>query len=154
MCMKREILILILLVTLQSDIFCNSFDTWEIALNNYLHAYACCPDRIEPLVMIARHYIEQGNLETAYMFARRACEQAVPQAAVYDARVYTYDRYDVLSACASSVGELKLGMWAIKEALKVEPTSELLHERLCYYHEQLVIEAGRTIANATQMSDK
>lgn len=119
---------------------------WDIALECYLQAYAVSPERVEPLIMIAQYYIEQKQPELAFMFARRACEQEVPIInTTIDFQIYNFYRYKALSDCASSLGEWKLGLWATRQALQIRPQDEQLHERLCYYHEQLVLEAGRAI---------
>lgn len=157
--MKRENLVFVWLLTFPFVIFCNSFDTlyqqglsaqqtmnWDAALECYLQAYALAPDRVEPLVMIAQYYIEQKQPELAFMFARRACEQEVPAIDnTVEYQIYNFYRYKTLSECASSLGEFKLGFWATRQALQARPQDEQLHERLCYYHEQLVLEAGRAI---------
>jgi hypothetical protein len=119
--------------------------TWDTALDYYLQASALRPDRAEPLVAIARYYIAHEQLELAFMFARRACELAVPDCNMIELCAYDYFRYEALSACASSVREWKLGLWATQQALKARSKVERLHERLCYYHEQLTLEAGRAI---------
>ncbi|MFI5333330.1 MAG: tetratricopeptide repeat protein [Candidatus Babeliales bacterium] len=157
--MKFKKLISALLIVFTNTIFCNSFDTlyqqgltaqqsmnWDAALESYLQAYALAPERVEPLVMIAQYYIEQKQPELAFMFARRACEQEAPTTSTtLDFQIYDFYRYKALSECASSVREWKLGLWATRQALQVRPQDEQVHERLCYYHEQLVLEAGRAI---------
>lgn len=157
--MKLKIVIFIVLGIFQPSIISTSFDTlytqgltaqqnmnWNEALDCYLQAYAVCPERIEPLVKIAQYYQEHEQLELAFMFARRACEQEVPEASyALEYPFYDFYRYQLLSDCASCVREWKLGLWATKKALQAQPKDVRLHERLCYYHEQLVIEAGRAI---------
>ena len=126
--------------------------TWDIALDYYLQASALRPERAEPLVAIACYYVAHEQLELAFMFARRACELPMPadDSALIDICTYEYFRYEALSACASSLREWKLGLWATQQALKARPKVEQLHERLCHYHEQLVIEAGRVISVASK----
>lgn len=111
--------------------------TWAMARDHYLTAYMICPHRAEPLVELAHHYYTTKELPLCYIFARRAAELPYPQTEYFcvEKQMYDFARYDVLGACAASVGDYERGEWALKMALKARPQADYLHKNLQKYAE-------------------
>jgi hypothetical protein len=111
--------------------------TWAMARDHYLTAYMICPHRAEPLVELARHYYNTKELPLCYIFARRAAELDYPQAEYFcvEKQMYDFVRYDLLGACALSVGDYERGEWALKKALEARPQAEYLRKNLQKYRE-------------------
>jgi len=101
----------------------------------YLKAFALRPCRAEPLIKIAQYYLNQGQMQLAFLFARRATEIPYPVHDILFVEKYMYDftRYDILGRCAWYVGEYAIGMWAMHKALEVQPESEYLQRNLKFY---------------------
>jgi tetratricopeptide (TPR) repeat protein len=51
---------------------------WETVLNSYLTAYQYRPQRLEPLLHVARHYREQRQYALGYAFSRLVVETPDP----------------------------------------------------------------------------
>jgi glycosyltransferase involved in cell wall biosynthesis len=115
----------------------NSAYTWQMALHYFLTGYYLRPHRIEPLVMIGRHYILEGNYEMAHFFLCNTLDKPYP-ADLFDVEKYMYDylRYELLSVSAWYIGQYEIGMKAVKKALEVHPEYEQLHKNLALYTAQ------------------
>lgn len=111
---------------------------FSLAVGYYLKAYGMRPHRAEPLVRLARYYFGKKDMYTAYLFASKAAKLAYPvqDSLFIEKRVYDFDRYDVLGACAWFVGEYEVGEQAVRQALKVEPQNEQLKRNLAVYVER------------------
>jgi hypothetical protein len=96
---------------------------WSEALTYYLQAYQMRPHRIEPLVAIADYYVQLGQMDTAFLFARHAAEMEYPQKDILfvEKYLYTYYRYEVLARCAWYINEFEIGEWAAKKAYEAYP---------------------------------
>lgn len=115
-------------------------DVWPLAMDYYLRAFALNPRRAEPLIRIAEYYNVQGNRELVYLFTRRAVEIPYPKNENYTIENYLYHltRYDLYGAVAGYFGDYAGGVWAIKEALKADPTNERLQHNLKWYQGRLI----------------
>lgn len=64
---------------------------WSFVLEAYLRAYSYRPTRLEPLYHIARHYRTTGELDLAWLFARRIVETPYPEDLLFiDRPIYEY----------------------------------------------------------------
>lgn len=108
---------------------------WSLALFYYLKAFSQNNQRAEPLVRIAQHYYDAGNLTLTYLFARRACDLPYCETADVDgsAQIYGYVRYDLLSIAAWYLGQFDVGEQALQKALEFYPHDEHLSKNLAFY---------------------
>ena len=108
---------------------------WMVPLYNYLKAFSMRPHRAEPLIAIARYYLERGDHHTAFVFAQRACQIPYPSEDILFVEKYFYDyiRWDVLGQCAWYTGYFDMGEEAVKNALQRHPEKIHLHENLDVY---------------------
>lgn len=108
---------------------------WAQAQEAYLNAFTFRPQRIEPLVHIAQHYLEQDNMQLSYIFALRAAQVPYPQFDVLfvEKDLYEFQRYEILSRCAWYVKEYEVGEWAALMALKARPDMPHLQRNLNFY---------------------
>jgi len=113
----------------------------DLALKHYLDAFSVRPWRAEPLIKIAQHYWEMGNMHLCFLFARRACELPYPEEESFcvENTMYDFTRYDFLSACAYRIGEFQIGYHATLKALQASPDMAHLHNNLSLYRQQLQI---------------
>jgi len=111
--------------------------TWQMALHYFLKAYYLRPSRIEPLVMIGKHYLLAGDYEMAHYFLYTALEKPYPTD-LFDVEKYMYDylRYELLGVTAWYVGQYDVGMKAVQKAIVVHPEYEQLHKNLALYENQ------------------
>lgn len=109
--------------------------SWAEPLHYYLQAYSKRPQRAEPLVKIAQHYLDLDNMHLAFCFARQACMIDYPQDDILfvEKELYDYTRYDILGRCAWYVGQFDIGEEAARNALKVRPYMSHLHKNLAFY---------------------
>ena len=108
---------------------------WQEALDYLLFAHSMRPQRAEPLIRIAQHYLTENNRAIAYLFARRAIEMPIPvnETELVELDLYNYTRFDLMSTCAWNVGALDLGEGATREALKLNPEAKHLQDNLNLY---------------------
>ncbi len=106
--------------------------SWAFALLYYMQAFAYRPCRAEPLITLARHYVEEGNYDLAYLYARRACEIPYPAQDILfiDKNLYDYDRYEILSRACVYVKDYIVGEWATLKALAIHPDDQRLRNNL------------------------
>jgi glycosyltransferase involved in cell wall biosynthesis len=110
---------------------------WGEALELYLNAYQMRPNRAEPLIRIAQHYLKEQKMWLAFFFAKKATELSYPTDRIFVEReMYTFVRYEILSASAFYVGENVIGEWATQQALKIHPEYEYLQNNLKVYQGQ------------------
>ncbi len=97
--------------------------SWSEALEYFMQAYQFRPHRIEPLVEIADYYVYQNQMESAFLFARRACEVEYPEHDVLFVETYHYDyyRYELLARCSWYINEFEIGEWAARKAYEACP---------------------------------
>lgn len=114
----------------------NTDHTWEEARLLYEKAYRMRPNRIEPLVKIADHYIREDDHEFAFMYSQRACQKQYPYQDVLfvEKDMYDYQRHNLLGWSAWWVQEFETGEKAIKDALKSRPDMQHLHRNLAFYN--------------------
>lgn len=113
-------------------------DKWDQALFNYLTAYSLRPHRIEPLIAIARYYMDKDLFAPAFLFASRAVEAVYPKTdkLFVEKNVYEYERYDILARSAWYLKEYELGERAAELALIGAPNEirrENAHQNYSYY---------------------
>lgn len=112
-----------------------SKEDWYKAFDYYLKAYSLRPHRAEPLMKIAQHYADAGEMPVSYLFNKRACKLPYPACDVLfvEDGLYDFDRYRLLGINAWYVGDYKNGEKAIKKALEIKPgDSALEHDLACY----------------------
>lgn len=112
---------------------------WEEALKYYLQAHSMGPSpRAEPLIRIARHYLNEDNHPLAYIFARRACELSIPlgDCLPYDKELYDYDRHEILCRSAWYTQDYERGEEAVKKAMEAHPNEQQLYRNLAFYWER------------------
>lgn len=109
--------------------------SWLEALNYYMQAYSMRPIRAEPLVRIAQHYIQTGEIALAYLFAYRAVALPFPIQEVLwiEKDIYNFSRYDILSQCAWWLKEYEIGEQALLKALEINPNNPHLSSNLAFY---------------------
>lgn len=113
----------------------NALNDWPNALYYYLKAYSMRPWRVEPLVNIGMHYIQEENFPLAFMFARQAVDvKPQPSEVLFvDKIFYEFTRYDLLAMSAWYVGEYEVGYNAVLKALEYFPDASYLKYNLDQY---------------------
>ncbi len=111
---------------------------WDEALKYFLKAASMRPQRAEPLVRIAKHYLDEDNHALAYIFAKRATELAVPttEKLTLDLDLYDYQRWEILSRAAWYLQEYEVGEAAAQKAIEARPNITQLYRNLSYYWER------------------
>lgn len=109
--------------------------SWTEALHYYLQAYEKRPQRAEPLIKIAQHYLDAESMHLAFCFARQACSIDYPKDDILfvEKELYDYVRYDILGRCAWYVGQYSIGEEAVGAALNARPEMEHLRKNLAFY---------------------
>jgi tetratricopeptide (TPR) repeat protein len=112
---------------------------WEKALSKYLTAYSIRPVRAEPLIRLAKHYWDSGEIATSFVFAQRAVEIPYPieDQLPIDKELYEYTRYDLLGCAAWYVEKYELGLEAVTRAMQVSPDASHLRENMNLYTQKL-----------------
>ncbi len=110
----------------------------SLALKHYLEAYAMRPQRAEPLIKIARYYLNKNQMHLAYLFAARAVQIPYPEKDILfvEKWMYDFERYDILGISAWYVGEYEIGEWAVEKALEVTPDAPHLQRNMKLYKER------------------
>lgn len=108
---------------------------WPKALWNYLKAYSLRPQRAEPLVRIAQHYLELCDFASAFLFANQAVRIPVLESEnlFFDAFMYDFVRYDILGIASWYVGEYEIGEQAVRKAMEYWPDAAHLKFNLELY---------------------
>lgn len=106
--------------------------SWDIAFNHYFEAFLIDPKRAEPLMRIARHYWDEGNMDACFLFARQAAELPLPAhvTGLIEHEVYSFKRFELLGACAGNLGKWDVSEWALRKALEAQPGKEHLKKNL------------------------
>lgn len=106
--------------------------SWQLALNHYFEAFSICPLRAEPLIKIARHYWDAGNMYLCFLFAKHAAEIPFPKNIIdpLNRISYDFDRYDLLGASAAMIGKLDIAEWALLKALQAQPDNQNIRHNL------------------------
>jgi glycosyltransferase involved in cell wall biosynthesis len=97
--------------------------SWDEALHYFLEAYRMRPHRAEPLIGIADYYVQLDQMDTAFLFARRAAEIEYPEKDILfvEKYLYSYYRYELLARCAWYINEFEIGEWAAQQAYEAYP---------------------------------
>lgn len=115
---------------------------WNQALQWYLDAYECNPDRAEPLHRIARYYRMNGQKQLAYMFAKQGSKIPYPkdQVLFISYPVYDYQFDEELSISADATRFRDDGYAAINRLLLKKCVPKLTKE-YAYYNLKFYISA-------------
>lgn len=115
---------------------------WPLALWYYLQAYSMRPCRIEPLIRIAQHYMQQGDYSIAFIFAWRAFETPYPTHEILfvSKEMYNYTRYDIVAQCGLKIGQYEKALEAIHKAFEYYPEDQHFQELFTIYQEHLIKE--------------
>jgi len=101
---------------------CNyeKLNKWQLALESHLKAFSMKPQRIEPLIQIAYHYIQTGDYAIAYLFAKHATTITLPEQEVVliETIFYNFTCYKFLAIAAWHVGQYEIGKQATLQALQ------------------------------------
>lgn len=83
--------------------------TWSQAMDYYLRAFTERPSRAEPLIRIAKHYLDEDNHHLSYIFALRAAHIPYPEQDILmvEKQLYESTRWELLSQCAKCVDPVK-----------------------------------------------
>lgn len=108
---------------------------WDSALCEYLKAFSMRPTRAEPLIQVAKHYLQTKEMDLCFLFSRRATEIPYPENDVLfiDKEMYSYTRFNVLGISAWYAKEDKIGKWAVEKALEAHPNYPHLQTNLQFY---------------------
>lgn len=108
---------------------------WKEAEEYYLKAANMRPTRAEPLLHLSDHYWCNNNPMLAFLYAERAVELSYPQDDVLfiEKVFYDYNRYDLLSRAAYSIGEFEIGKKAALKGLESNPNNAQLLANLEQY---------------------
>lgn len=95
-----------------------NLNDWDNALLCYTKTYEYCPNRAEPLIRCAMHYMD-GKIK--YMYANQACKISYPNDKISKESFfdYNYTRWDQLAIGAWYMGEYKQMFDALKYALDI-----------------------------------
>ena len=109
--------------------------SWDDAHKIYLNAFSMRSNRIEPLIKIAKHYLDEDNMQMCFIYAMRAAQIPYPinDILFVEKEDYDFTRYDILGRCAWYVGQYKIGEAAIQFALKSRPDMPHLKRNLAFY---------------------
>lgn len=104
------------------------------ALHYYQTACDLNPNRAEPLIQIALHYLEKKDFQTSFLLAQKACSIPYPQnASIVNIITYQYTRYTILAITALSLQEYETGKNALQKALEHFSQDQLLSELQATY---------------------
>jgi hypothetical protein len=108
---------------------------WHEVQTAYLDAFACGPDRAEPLYEIALHWHEEDNHALTFLFAHRAALLPYPRTArlFVDADVYQWKAADLVGVSAYYVGEREIGRQMAARAARARPDDPRLRRNLEFY---------------------
>jgi len=119
---------------------------WENALDWYLKAYNFRPTRVEPLYHIIQHYMDKGQFQVAYLFAKTAASIPYPTDVLFIHRnMYQYLIPDQLSVCAYYVGHFYESQNLCDQLLDILPDSKRISDNRSYANKktkQLVFGLG------------
>jgi len=107
---------------------------WESSLSWYMKALEFS-ERAEPLVKMAKYYMDNQKWGIAYMFARRACDLKYPHNCILfvDSNAYNYERWHLMSRIAYYVGKYKEGKIACLKAIETGKNKPLDEGNLKFY---------------------
>lgn len=105
---------------------------WQQAMEYYIKAFTYRPHRAEPLIRIARYYVNKDNHHMCFVFARMACEIDYPSKdyLFIDKDLYDYERWEILSRCCSWTGRYDMAEDAALKAIHARPDDQHLHANL------------------------
>lgn len=95
-------------------------------IDEYLEAYLYRPCRAEPLIRLARFYLNQDKHALAQLFSRKAYEITYPvnDYLFVDKPLYEWDRYEILSRASWYTGDWDIGEAAARQLLENFPQAD------------------------------
>ncbi len=128
----------------------NSMNEWDNAHKYYLEAYKLRKERVEPLIMIAKHYPEA---HVKYMYAKQACITPYPvnDNLFIDKNLYDYDRWDQLAIGAYHMGYYQEGYDALLKAKAIHPDLEHILSNEQYFLQKLFPEKATLVTKRVNM---
>ena len=113
---------------------------WEKALYYHLQAYNIRPTRAEPLINIAKYYLQQQEFQSAFLFAQQAIHIDFPADDILfiNKHIYEFERYDILSIASWYIQQYDIGKEALLKALQKQPTNKRLLQNLQFYHTKML----------------
>ena len=108
---------------------------WQRALDHYLKAFCICPTRAEPLIKIAQHYWQIGNIPVSYLFAQYAGQMDYPvnDRLFIDKEMYDFTRHEMIGITAWHMGKYEIGKQAAQKAYKQKPDLDYLRRNVACY---------------------
>ncbi len=108
--------------------------SWPQVHELYLHAFAMRPWRIEPLVKVAQHYLEERNMVLSFLYAKFTLDFTFPnETSFFEKDAYLFNRYTIIGSAAWYLGQYDLGEWALRKALEAQPGHESVQKNLQFY---------------------
>lgn len=95
--------------------------SWEKSLAWYMRAFNYIK-RVEPLLKIAEHYIDEKDFFAAWMFVKMACELEYPSQCILfvNADAYSYKRWHLLGIAGYWAGKLEDGKRGCVKAIEAK----------------------------------
>ena len=111
---------------------------WHMAQDFYIESFTRNCERIDPLIAIASHYIQESP-QLSFVYLKYAVSVPFPanHSMFIQPYLYSFVRYELLSACAFAVKEYEVGKKATEMALAIQPQNQGLRQRLIMYKEHL-----------------
>jgi glycosyltransferase involved in cell wall biosynthesis len=118
--------------------------SWAETQNMYLSAHGYLPARVEPLYAIGHYYYHEAkprNNHLAFIFLQRGFQIPFPTnlRLFLDKPKWDYHIPDLLGITAYWIGEYKIGIEAVKKALRYKPGDKRLEKNLRFFKEKLAM---------------
>jgi glycosyltransferase involved in cell wall biosynthesis len=125
---------------------------WKDCMSWFMQALEVSP-RVEPLIEITKHYIQEKNWLLAFTFCDLACKLTYPEYTLLfvNKKLYDYDRWHLMGTIGHNVGYLNEGKSACIRALESEKFKHPLDaENLKKYQEKEREKENAQIQNLTK----
>ena len=95
---------------------------WSEVPEAYLQAYEFRPERAEPLIRLARFYLNQNKFALAYLYAQWATMIPYPENDNFfvENNLYNFDRWEILSGAAWYRGDFATGFAAAQNITRTQ----------------------------------
>lgn len=109
-------------------------DTWPVAQQAYLDAFALDPKRAEPLYAIAKHWYDKEKHALVCLFAEKALAIPKPDTAMFvDHEIYDWKIADLLAISSFYAGDKAVGAKAAEAAVRARPGDERMRNNRAFY---------------------
>lgn len=115
---------------------------WEQAFKAYLQSFNVDSRKVEPLVQIAIHYLEEKKYPLVYLFAQHAAKIPCPEKMYIEKPMYEHTRYHLLAVAAWHMKQFEIGEAALKTALQNNPNLEHLQHNLKLYEQRKQLQGS------------